>query len=119
MNKTIRVIAVILFVGVLISLGLSREKESSEAKIARLFYENRYYVVLERIYDENLGRYFREQQNSEIVVYLNNLVVYKSNEMIELLEEMPCNLSKSSLIIKAKEPYGPKDYTYIVHCLEP
>lgn len=119
MNKTIRVIAVIVFVGLLILLGLSRNKESNEAKIARLFYEDRYYIVLEKIYDENLGRYFREQQNSEIVVYLNNLVVYKSNEMIEVLQKIPCNLSKSSLIIKAKEPYGPKDYTYIIHCVEP
>ena len=119
MKKHIKVVLVLLLIFIVVLLGLMRNKTTNEAKIAEIFYEENYYKVLENIYAENLDRYFEEQHNSEIIVYLNNLVVYKSNDMIEVLKKLPCNLSKSSLIIKAKAPYGPRDYTYVIHCVEP
>lgn len=114
-----KVVVFLLLLIILVFLGLSRNKKTNEAKIAEIFYEKHYYKVLENIYGENLGRYFDEGHNSEIIVYLYNLVVYKSNDMIEILKELPCNLRKSTLVIKAKSPYGPKDYTYVIHCLDP
>lgn len=119
MKKHLKVILGLLLVFIVVLLILTGNKTTHEAKIAEIFYEEHYYKVLENIYGENLDRYFEGGHNSEILVYLNNLVVYKSNEMIERLKEIPCNLSKSSLVIKAKAPYGPKDYTYVIHCVKP
>lgn len=118
-SKKIRIISLVLFLGLLLLVGTAKIKKTNEAKTAKIFYENHYHKVLRAAHGNNLDMYLEEQNDKEIIVYLSNLVVYNSKEMVEILKEMPCNLSKSKLIIKPKAPYGPKDYSYIVNCVEP
>ena len=107
-----------LLVGILMLFGLSYKQKSHEAKIAKIFYEENHHKILTGAYGENLPKYF-ENAEQEIVINLDNLVLYNSQEMIESLNEIDCRLSKSQLIITPKEPYGPKDYKYIIHCVKP
>lgn len=119
MSKHFKIFALMLLVAVLMLVGLSYKEKSNEAKIAKIFYEDNHHKILTGVYGENLPKYFESEDVQEIIINLDNLVLYNSQEMIESLNNLDCKLSKSKLIITPKSPYGPKDYSSVIHCIKP